>query len=101
MLRVSGNDVLLQVYVQPGAKNTACVGLHDGRLKIRLSAQPVEGQANQALCEWLAKHFCRPKRSVGVLKGLQTRLKQVQFQAAAPQFEQMNQMLAQLLESGA
>ena len=36
----------LAIYCQPGAKQTQIQGLHDGRLKIRLMAAPVDGAAN-------------------------------------------------------
>lgn len=44
----------LTVYVQPGAKQTRLVGLHDGLPKIALKARPVDGAANAALLSFLA-----------------------------------------------
>lgn len=46
-------DLLL--WVQPGAKKHEVVGLHEGRLKIRLAAPAVENKANKALLGYLAK----------------------------------------------
>ena len=45
----------LAIYCQPGAKQTQIQGLHDGRLKIRLMAAPVDGAANDALLDFLVK----------------------------------------------
>lgn len=45
----------LLVWVQPGAKKHEVVGLHEGRLKIRLAAPAVENKANKALLGYLAK----------------------------------------------
>ncbi|MFM8151854.1 MAG: DUF167 domain-containing protein, partial [Polynucleobacter victoriensis] len=39
------NTYVLALYCQPGAKKTEVQGEHDGRLKIRLAAPPVEGKA--------------------------------------------------------
>ncbi len=44
--------VELSVLVQPRASRTKVVGEHDGRLKIALSAPPVDGEANAALIEF-------------------------------------------------
>ena len=44
----------LFVHLQPGAKENKIVGLHGNAIKIRLSASPVDGKANQALIDFLA-----------------------------------------------
>ena len=52
----------LSVRVQPGASRSEVAGLHGAELKVRVKAPPVEGKANEALLECLAKLF-RVKRS--------------------------------------
>jgi len=47
--------LLLDVLVQPRASRNEIVGIHDGCLKIRLAAPPVEGAANKACVEFLAE----------------------------------------------
>ena len=59
----------LKLYIQPGAKTTQVSGLHDGSLKIRLAAPPVEGKANAALLAFLAKRFGCAKREITLLSG--------------------------------
>jgi uncharacterized protein YggU (UPF0235/DUF167 family) len=51
----------------------------DGRpvLKVRVRAQPVEGEANAALTVFLAKTLGVPKRAVTLARGGQSRLKMV------------------------
>ena len=72
------NDgVLLQLSVMPNAKRTAIDGLHDGALRVRLAAPPIDGRANEALVAWLAKSLGVPKRDVEVLRGESSRRKQV------------------------
>jgi uncharacterized protein (TIGR00251 family) len=69
--------VLLLLSVMPNAKRTEVDGLHDGSLRVRLAAPPIDGRANEALVAWLAKSLGVPKRSVDVLRGESSRRKQV------------------------
>lgn len=52
----------------------------DGRpvLKVRVRAQPVEGEANDALVRLLAKTLGVPRRNVNLARGSQSRLKMVE-----------------------
>ena len=54
----------------------------DGRpvLKVRVRAQPVEGEANAALTAFLAKVLGVPKRAVTLARGGQSRLKMVEVE---------------------
>jgi uncharacterized protein (TIGR00251 family) len=65
----------LAVSVQPGARRTGADGLHDAALRIRLSAAPVDGQANQQLIGWIAGELGVPKRAVQVIRGASSRRK--------------------------
>jgi uncharacterized protein (TIGR00251 family) len=76
-LSVRGDGVLLLLSVMPNAKRTEADGLHDGALRVRLAAPPIEGRANQALVAWLAKSLGVPRRDVAVLRGESSRRKQV------------------------
>ena len=76
-LAVNGDGVLLRLSVMPNAKRTEVDGLHDGALRVRLAAPPVDGRANDALIAWLAKSMGVPKRDVEVLRGESSRRKQV------------------------
>ena len=64
------------VYCQPGAKQTQCVGLHDGKPKIQLNVPPVDGAANEALRKWLASELGVPQARVTLLRGASGRRKQ-------------------------
>jgi len=44
--------------------------LEDGSYKVHTNAPPVDGAANAAVCELLAKHFGHPKSSVHIVLGL-------------------------------
>jgi uncharacterized protein YggU (UPF0235/DUF167 family) len=52
------------------------VGWHDGALRIRLSAPPVDGAANDALRKWLAGELALVQTKVVLLRGARGRRKQ-------------------------
>lgn len=68
-------DLILDVHIQPRAARDEIVGFHGGRLKIRITAPPVDGKANQHLIGLLADAFQVPKRDVVLLSGASGRLK--------------------------
>lgn len=78
-LRREGDDWVLSLYVQPGAKKTETAGLHDGALKLRLKAPPVEGKANKALIAWLADWFGVPQNRVVLESGELSRHKRLRI----------------------
>jgi uncharacterized protein (TIGR00251 family) len=71
--------VRLDVYVQPRASKTEIVGTHDGALKIRLAAPPVDGAANAALVEFIARRLGVAKGAVRVVNGQANRRKIVEI----------------------
>ncbi len=82
-LREAGPSAcVLTVAVQPNARRTEATGLHEGALRIRLAAQPIEGQANDALVQWLARELGLAKRDVRLKRGAAARHKQVEVDAA-------------------
>ena len=80
-LSVRGDAVWLAVSVQPNARRTAADGLHDGALRIRLGAPPVDGKANQWLIDWLAGELGLPKRAVRLVRGETARRKWLEIDA--------------------
>ena len=76
-LSAHGAGVLLLVSVVPNAKRTEIDGLHDGTLRVRLAAPPIEGRANAALVAWLAGSLGVPKRGIELLRGESSRRKQL------------------------
>lgn len=69
--------VVLSLSVVPNARRTEVDGLHDGALRVRLAAPPIEGRANDALVAWLAKSLRVARRDVELLRGAASRRKQV------------------------
>lgn len=79
--RRDGSDLILQVQVQPRASNNALAGVIGDCLKVRLTAPPVEGQANEHLIAYLAKLFGVPKNSVILERGDTSRQKQLRIRS--------------------
>ncbi len=71
--------VTLGVHAQPGAKKTEAAGVHDGRLKVKLAAPPVDGKANAALLEWVAALYGVSKSRVALVAGDTSRQKSVRI----------------------
>lgn len=83
-----GNQrVVLDVSVSPNAKKTELVGWHDGALRVRLAAPPVDGAANEALRKWLAKEIGLSQGQVELIRGASSRRKQWALAVDAPQVE--------------
>lgn len=74
-------SVIVSVHVMPNAARTAIQGLHDGALKVRLHAPPVDGKANTALAQWLADTLDVPRASVTLARGMTSRRKQLVIDA--------------------
>ena len=69
--------MILELHVQPGASRTEFAGRHGDRIKVRVSARALDGKANEALIEFLARHYGVPKRNVRITSGLKSRQKRV------------------------
>jgi uncharacterized protein len=67
----------LLVRVQPRSSRDQVTGTHGDALKIRLTAPPVEGKANQALKKFLAKQLDTSPANIEILTGHTSRQKRV------------------------
>lgn len=79
-VRVTPSGVELAVLVQPRSSRTKVLGVHDGRLKIALSAPPVDGEANAALVEFLAEALDVRKAAVTLVEGETSRRKRLRVE---------------------
>ena len=74
-----GSDLVLDCHLQPKASKDEFAGLHGERLKIRLTAPPVEGKANAHLLAFLGKAFGVAKSHVQLVSGELNRQKRVRI----------------------
>jgi len=73
--------VRLALLIAPNARKTEVVGGQGDALKLKLQAQPVEGQANAALIKYLAQALAVPRGAVTITHGLTGRRKLVEIAA--------------------
>jgi uncharacterized protein (TIGR00251 family) len=72
--------VRFAVRVQPRASRSEIDGTHGEALRVRLSAPPVDGAANEALVELLARALGVAKRDVRVVAGSASRSKMIEVE---------------------
>jgi uncharacterized protein len=76
-----GEDLILHCHLQPKAASDEIVGVHGNRLKIRITAPPVDGKANEHIIKWLSKLFKVPKGDIEILQGELGRQKTLRIRA--------------------
>ena len=76
--------VRFAVRIVPRAASSDIVGEHDGALKIRIAAPPVEGAANRELIRFLAKSFKVTQRDVEIISGAGAKTKIVRIKNMSP-----------------
>ena len=79
-LREDASGVVLKVSVQPRSSREEPAGLYNGALKLKLTAPPTEGAANEACLALLARLFEIPKSRVRILRGHRSRQKWVRME---------------------
>jgi uncharacterized protein (TIGR00251 family) len=80
-IRQNGEDLWLDLLIQPKASRDQIQGLHGEELKVAITAPPVDGQANSHLIKYLAKQFKVAKGQVDIIKGELGRHKTVRIHA--------------------
>ncbi len=68
MIKETKDGLTIQIKISPNASKNEIIKDEAG-IKIKLTAQPVEGKANKALIEFLSKQFKIAKTSIIILKG--------------------------------
>lgn len=94
-LRQTDAGVEISLYVQPRASRNKVVGLQAEKLKVALTAPPVDGAANQACSVFFAK-LCRlPKNRVRLISGESSRYKRLLLEDG--DLQKINSLLNNLL----
>ncbi len=79
------SGVTFPVQVVPRAGKNEIAGIHGDALKVRLTAPPVEGRANEALIAFLAQRLGVRKSQVEIVAGATSRRKMVRVTGLSPQ----------------
>lgn len=78
-------SVTFLVYVVPRASRSEIVGEHNGALRVRLAAAPVDGAANRELIAVLAKALRVSRTAVEISAGHTSRIKRVTVRECKPE----------------
>ena len=71
----------LNIRVLPRSSKNEVVGqMADGTLKVKLTAPPVDGAANEALIELLAEYFDTSKQKIKIVRGMTNKNKVVEIE---------------------
>ncbi|HEY1080466.1 MAG TPA: DUF167 family protein [Bdellovibrio sp.] len=69
MIESIKGGVRLHLFIQPKSSKNEVVGIHNGEIKIKITAPPIDGRANEDLIEYLSDLFDVPKRDIILAKG--------------------------------
>ena len=85
MIRLTEQNgaLIFSVRVVPRAARSEIAGEHEGALRVRIAAPPVEGAANVELVRTLARALGVPARSVEITSGHASKTKLVRVAGAA------------------
>lgn len=72
-------DLIIRLKVQPRASQDGFAEVLDDRIKLRLTAPPVDGKANAHLTKYLSKVFKVPRGQISILSGETGRDKRVKI----------------------
>jgi uncharacterized protein (TIGR00251 family) len=70
----------LKIYLQPKSSRNEIVGPYRDGIKVKITAPPVEGKANEGLIRFLAKDWDVAPSSIEIVRGHHTREKTLRIQ---------------------
>ena len=82
MIRYSqhGRTLTFAVRISPRASRSEISGEHDGALRVRIAAPPVDGAANRELVRVIARALKVPQNAVEIIAGTNSKSKTVRAQ---------------------
>jgi len=75
-------EIILKVYLQPKSSKNEVVGPYRDGIRVKVTAPPTEGKANEALIRFLAKEFGISPSCIEIIKGLHSREKTLRISGA-------------------
>ena len=78
MIKETKDGLIVQFKISPNSSKNEIIKTDDG-IKIKITAQPIDGKANKALVEYLSKEFKIPKTYIEIVKGTTNKEKTVLF----------------------
>jgi uncharacterized protein len=86
--------VTVEILVQPRASRAKIGPMHDGRIKIAVTAPPVDGEANAAVIELFARRLGIARGDIVVIAGASSRKKTLRIENVTRQ--QIAELIAEL-----
>jgi uncharacterized protein (TIGR00251 family) len=83
-IRETPTGLEIRIHVLPRAKRCEISGAHNGALKVKVTAPPVDDAANRAIIEFFSRLLHVPKSSLTILAGLKSRDKILQIKGLTP-----------------
>ena len=71
-------DFKIKIKISPNSSKCEIIN-SENELKIKLTAQPIEGKANKCLIDFLSKTFKIPKSNIEIVKGETSKEKTILF----------------------
>ncbi len=81
MIKETDSGIIVSIKISPNAKKNEIIK-EDNGIKIKITAQPIDGKANKAVVEFLSKNFKIPKTSIKILKGETSKDKTILFETS-------------------
>ena len=75
-------EVLFKIYLQPRSSKNEVVGSYRDGIKVKVTAPPLEGKANEALLQLLAKEWKISPSQMEIIKGHHSREKIIKISGA-------------------
>ena len=79
------DGIIFQVKVVPAGSKTSIEGIYGDMLKVKLSAAPEKGKANEALLEFLAEMLGVKRKFVKIVSGQTSKVKQIAIKQMSQQ----------------
>lgn len=68
MLKETKDGIIFTLRISPNASKNEIIKENEG-IKVKITAQPIDGKANKALIEFLSKQFKIPKSYFEIIRG--------------------------------
>jgi uncharacterized protein (TIGR00251 family) len=76
--------VILKVYLQPKSSKNEIIGPFRDGIKVKITAPPVEGKANEGLIRFLSKEWGIPVSHIEIVRGRHSREKTLKISTESP-----------------
>ena len=83
-MRVSIDEVVIEVTARPGASRRGVIGVSGDRLVIAINSRPNKGKANDELIEYLAREMRVPRSALLIVRGETSRRKTIRVVTHEP-----------------